>query len=56
MNDTRHQLPVCDAITSVLSLQSAGINGTELDTPEADCFSGYSDSPFGEQIFDIAVT
>jgi len=23
--------------------------------PEPDCFSGYSDAPFGEQVFDITV-
>jgi hypothetical protein len=43
------------AVTSVLPLQSAGIDGTELDAPETDGFSGYSDAPFSEQIFNIPV-
>ena len=43
------------AITLVLSFQSAGINGTELDAPEANCFSGYSDASLGEKIFDITM-
>ena len=34
-------------ITSVLSLQATGINGAEFYTPEADCFSGYSDASLG---------
>jgi hypothetical protein len=40
----------------VLSIQSAGIETTKLDTPETDCFATYRDSSFSEQIFDIAVT
>ena len=44
------------AVASVFSLQSACVNGTKFDTPQADCFSGYSDASFSEQIFDIAVT
>jgi hypothetical protein len=43
------------AVAMVLPLQSAGINGTELYTPEADCFSAKDNSSFCEQIFDIAV-
>ena len=39
----------------MLSFQSAGINGTELDAPEANCFSGYSDASLGEKIFDITM-
>ena len=33
-----------------------GINGTEFDAPQANRFSADSDSPFGEQIFYIAMT
>ena len=43
------------AVASVFSLQAAGINGTELDAPEANCFSGYSDASLGEKIFDITM-
>ena len=43
------------AIASVFSLQAAGINGAELDTPEADCFSGHSDPPLSQEILDITV-
>ena len=32
---------------TMLSLQSAGINGSEFDTPEADSFSGYDDASLG---------
>jgi hypothetical protein len=39
----------------VLSLQSAGINGTEFDTPQANRFSGYSDASLSEEILDISV-
>ena len=41
--------------SSVLSLQTAGIDGTESDSPQADCFSGYGNTAFSEQIFDIAM-
>ena len=34
------------AISSVLSLQSPGVQGPELDTPEANGFAGYSDAAF----------
>ena len=44
------------ALTSVLSLQSAGINGPELYAPEANCFSGYSDASLGKDILDISMT
>ena len=43
------------AITSVLSLQSSSVNGTELDAPETDRFPGDDDSSLSEQILDIAV-
>jgi len=32
---------------ALLSFQAAGINCSELDAPEADRFSGYSDASFG---------
>ena len=43
-------------VATVLSLQSAGINSTELDAPEANRFSGYSDASFGEKILNISMT
>ena len=36
------------AISSVLSLQAAGINGAEFDAPEADRFAADDDSSFSE--------
>ena len=42
-------------IASVLSFQAAGIKCYEFDAPEADRFSGYSATPLGEQVFDIAM-
>ena len=44
------------AVSSVLSLQSPCINGSELDAPETYCFSADSDSSFSEEIFYVAVT
>ena len=35
------------AVSSMLPLQSAGINGSEFYTPEADRFSGYGDTALG---------
>jgi hypothetical protein len=35
------------AVASVLPLQSAGINGTELDAPETDRFPGDGDTSLG---------
>ena len=40
-------------VATMLTLQAAGINGSEFDTPQADCFAGYSDATFSEQIFNI---
>lgn len=40
---------------SMLSFQSACINGTELDAPKANGLAADSDASFGQQIFDIAV-
>ena len=44
------------AVATMFTLQSAGINGAEFDTPEADRFSGNSDASLSEKIFNIAVT
>ena len=44
------------AVASVLSLQSASVDGTKLDTPETDRFSGYGDTALGEKVLDITVT
>ena len=35
------------AVALVLSLQSACVNGSKFDTPEANGFSGYGDASFG---------
>ena len=40
------------AIASMLSFQSAGIDGSEFDAPEADCFSADDDAALGKEIFD----
>jgi len=45
----------CVAVASVLSLQSAGVNGSEFDAPKTDCFAANSDAALGEDILDIAV-
>ena len=45
----------CVAIASMLSLQTAGINGTELDTPEPYSLSSNGDTSLGKEIFDITV-
>ena len=42
------------AITAVFTLQSAGINGIELDAPQAYRFAGDGDASFSQKIFDIA--
>ena len=36
------------AVASVLTLQSACINGSELYAPETDRLSGYSDASLGQ--------
>ena len=43
------------AIDSLLPFQSAGINGSEIYTPEANRFAADDNAVFGEQIFYIAV-
>jgi hypothetical protein len=42
-------------VASVLSLQSACIDGSELDAPETDCFATNCDASFSEQVFDISM-
>ena len=44
------------AVASVISLQPAGINGSELYAPEPDGFTADSDASFSEEILDVAVT
>jgi hypothetical protein len=39
----------------VFPLQASGIFGSELDTPEPDCFITDSNSTLGEEIFDISI-
>ena len=46
----------CITVTAMLALQSASVHGSKLVAPEADCFSGNSDSTFSKEIFDIPVT
>ena len=43
------------AVASVLSFQSAGVNGSELDAPEADRFSTDGNASLSQEIFDIPV-
>ena len=43
------------AAALMLSFQTAGIDGSELDTPESDRFPRDTNAPFSEQIFDIPV-
>ena len=43
------------AVASVISLQSAGINGTKFYAPQTDCFPANSDASLGEKIFDITM-
>ena len=44
------------AVAPVLPLQAPGINGPEIDAPEADCFTADGDASFSQKILDIAVT
>ena len=44
------------AVAVVLSLESACINGTELDAPQADRLPCDDDAPLGQEILDITVT
>ena len=40
----------------MLFLQTAGINRSQLDTPESDSFVAHDYSSLSEQIFDIPMT
>ena len=44
------------AVASVLSFQSAGIDSSELDTPEADRLPADSDPPLCQYVLDVSVT
>ena len=46
------------AIALVPTLQSSSVQRTKFDAPEADRFSGHSDTAFSQEIFDdpVAVT
>jgi len=43
-------------VTSMISFQSAGINHSELDTPEPDRLSSDGDAPLSQKILDISMT
>jgi hypothetical protein len=43
------------AEASVPSLQPAGINRTEFDTPKPNCFAADGNTAFREKVFDISV-
>ena len=42
-------------ITTMLSLQSVGINGTEFDTPKSDSFGADDYATFRQEIINIAM-
>ncbi len=44
------------AETSVTALKSSSILGTKLDAPEADRFATNTNSPFGQEVFDVSMT
>ena len=44
-----------DTRATVLAFQSAGVNGTEFYTPEADCFAANRDASFSEQVLNITM-
>jgi hypothetical protein len=43
-------------VATMLAFQTTGIDSSELDAPEADCFPTDGDASFSEQVFDITVT
>ena len=43
------------AVSTMLTLQAAGINGSEFDTPKPDRLSADSDASLSKEIFDITV-
>ncbi|MDG2273149.1 MAG: hypothetical protein P8L39_12650 [Halioglobus sp.] len=42
-------------VSSMSSFQSSGVERAELDAPKPYHFSGYSDAPRSQKIFDIPV-
>ena len=44
------------SVARVLSLQTMGINGSEFDLPEADCFAPDDIASLSQLIFDLAVS
>jgi hypothetical protein len=42
------------AITSVLSLQSAGVNSAEFNAPKPDCFAANSNSSLRKEILSMS--
>jgi hypothetical protein len=42
-------------VASALSVQSSGVNGAELDAPQANCFAADSYASLSEQIFNITM-
>ena len=44
------------AVALVPSLQTTGIEHTDLDAPQADCFAADSDASLRQEIFNISVT
>jgi hypothetical protein len=42
-------------VSSVFSLHSAGINGTEFYAPEPDSFVADYDASFGERVLDVSM-
>jgi hypothetical protein len=45
----------CVAVSSVLSLQTPCIFGTEFNTPQSDGFIADSDTSFGKEIFNVTL-
>lgn len=43
------------AIAAMFSPESAGVHGTKLDAPEANCFSADSNASLRQEIFNISV-
>jgi hypothetical protein len=43
------------AVATMLTLQAAGINNSEFDTPNPDRFSADSDASLSKEVFDIAM-
>ncbi len=43
-------------VASVLSLQSAVINGTKFYAPKTNCLATYRDPPFSQEVYNIALS